>query len=190
MKKAEIEKQAEKVGDKIVIYKAMQYRWKDTADPQIGDISYHLTEKEAIMAADALELSLDFTAVVDKVITSLEGFDSEIELSELDNDADRDTIYYGRHNKGEVLDPDAVCIIYVHNRYMNYSYSIVDIQPVFNTSLKTEADLVDASDSTSTRYCLVLSLEELKDEMDRKNIIPFNKLQSGSALVKSFLNSN
>lgn len=202
MRKAEFKIQAERTGNEFAIYRSQQYRWEDgqTADPQIDDIKYHLSKDEAIKAADSIDLDLGFEAQVERISFDYEDFNNgvefreEFELGDLD-DYDKinnncDTIYQGRANMGNDLDPNAIVIMYRHHRYMNYAYTIEAIRFVRETGLKTEADLRDDSDSLRTTYCIVVAdLDELAESF-RSGYVPFNKVNSGSRIVREFLAEN
>lgn len=203
MRKAELKKQAERIGEKIAIYKSLQYRWVDgqTADPQIQNVGYHLSESGAVKAADSIDLDLGFQAQVDRILIDYDDFNEgidfgqEFDLEELDNHrqffCDCETVYTGDTNTGKELDPDAIVIMYRHKTYMNYAYSIEAILFVSETNLITEADLRDDSDSLRTTYCTVVAdLDELAEAFERGNYAPFNKINSGSRIVREFLEEN
>ena len=203
MRKAEFKKQAERSNDKFIIYKSLQYRWEsnETADPQIGDEEYHFTEAEAIEAAEDIDLDLGFSPMVDRITIDYDYFNEGIDfreqfdLEDLDNhkkfSSDGDTIWQGDENLGKELDPDSIIVFYNHVTYMNYAYRVSGIDFVRNTILKVESDLVNTQDSTSATYFTHFdTLEELSDYFDWNKCVPFNKMQSGSRLVREFLESN
>ena len=203
MRKAEFKKQAERSNNKFIIYKSLQYRWEsnETADPQIGDEEYHFTEAEAIEAAEDIDLDLGFSPMVDRITIDYDYFNEgidfreEFELSYLGNyrkfRSDIDTIWTGDENSGKELDPDSIIVFYQHKTYMNYAYSVTSIDFVRNTILKAESDLVNMKDSTNATYCAHFdTLEELADSFNWNKCVPFNKMQSGSRLIREFLESN
>lgn len=188
----------------LSFYKAMEYRWEDgeTADPQIDDESYHLTKEEAIEAAAKIKLDLGFAAVVDKITIEYDDFNSNVEfgeyfeLSKLDNykkfsSIDFDTVYNGGTYVGERLNKDAIIVAYRHHRYMNYSYDITDVDFVSAyPDFETEADLRNDRDSTfSTYYITFKDTDELAEYFER-GYFPFDKINSGSRLVREFLAEN
>lgn len=203
MRKAEFKIQAERTDNVFAIYRSQQYRWEDgqTADPQVYDIEYHLSEDKAIEAADNIDLELGFEAQVERVTFDYDDFNNgvdfreDFELADLDNynkiNNNCDTIYNGKVNMGNDLNPDAIVVMYRHHRYMNYSYAIEAIRFVRETNLKTEADLRDDSDSLRTTYCMIVSdLDELAEVFERGQYMPFNKINSGSRIVREFLTEN
>lgn len=208
MRKAELRLQAERGtssrgNSTIIIYKAMQWRWEfgQTADPQIDDISYHLTLNEAISAANSITLELGFQAQVDRIAIAYSDMNEGINLGENFELADLynyskfygevEIIYEGVINEGDLLNPGAVVVMYRHHRYMNYAYSIERVCRVWETNLKTTSDLRDDSDSLSTTYCIVLAnLDELAEAFRLGNLAPFNKINSGSRIVREFLTEN
>jgi len=176
---------------------ASGYRWEDTADPEREGISYHLTEEEAIAAADKINLSLGFEAQVDSIEIDYEeanqhfAFRQEFTLSDLDHKRfypNSTTIYNGGFNSGLELSPDAIVVGYNHHMYMNYSYDINFVGPVRDTHLKKESDLVNSKDSTTATYfTLYETIEELEESFEKMTSVPFNKINKGSRLIREFI---
>lgn len=185
----------------VTIYKAMQYRWEseETANPQRDDESYHLTLEEAIEAADAIKLDLGFTAQVTSIdveydtINEAFDFGEDFDLSELDDykrfDGEYEDVYWGATNDGEELDPDAIIVFYSHHRYMNYAYDIKEVTLVRYTNFQSESDLVNERDSTMTTYAKVYAdIDELEEAFESRRSTPFDKINSGSSIVRNFIN--
>lgn len=178
----------------LYFYKAMQHRWEfaETADPQVEDVSYHLSLDAAILAADNINLDLDFEAQVDRIGIDEDDFDESLSFRQMDEVAsDVETVYTGAHNKGRELSSDDIVISYRHHTYMNYSYDITGVDFVRNTNLKFEADLRNDKDSTSAEYLAVVdNIDELAEMYDRGSYAPFNKINKGSAHITEFLKEN
>ena len=208
MRKSELRLNAEHATDfwgchTIVFYKAMQYRWEDneTADPQIDYVSYHLTKSDAIEAAKKINLDLGFYPMVDKIAIEYDelneniGFGEEFELSDLDKcrkfrSLNNETIWEGSKNDGKELDPEAIIVSYRHHRYMNYSYDITGVDFVKNSSFKTEADLRNDRDTTLSAYYITFDdVDDLANSFEN-NYFPFDKINSGSRIVREFLAEN
>lgn len=202
MRKAEFRKKAERTEQgKFIFYKSLSYRWEDgeTADPQRGDTAYHLTENEARIAADKIDLDLGFEAQVERITIPYDEFNETVdfgqdfELGVLDNYriSDSETIYESEVNKGSELNPDSIVVFYRHKTYMNYAYSIDSVRFIFETNLKFESDLRNDSDSLSSIYCRVFKdLDELSEAFRFSEGVPFNKLNSGWRIVREFLKEN
>jgi len=203
MRKAEFKKQAERIDGKFIIYNSLQYRWADneTADPQTSDEDYHLTKEEAIETAESIDLDLGFVPMVYQITIDYDYFNEaidfreEFELSDLCDyrkfQSDRDSIWEGHENSGKELDPDSIIVFYKHETYMNYAYSVTSVDFVRNTQIGVESDMVNLRDSTMTTYCSHFdSLKELDESFWAGNCVPFNKLQSGTSLIREFLESN
>lgn len=197
MKKSEFLKATKKSETVFIVYKSSQYRWEDTADPETADVEYHLSEEEAIEAADSIDLELGYRAVVETVHVHMDDlviFDDDEDYS-LDEFADEgqvmDTIHTGETNEGKTLDPNAIVVAYRHHRYMNYAYCIEGVYFVRQTRLQTEADLVNHKDSLmATYHCLVDDLDELAERFEREQYVPFDKMNSGARIIREFLEEN
>lgn len=200
MRKSQFKSQAERGAEQkgFNFYKSSQYRWEDTADPIRRDIKYHFYESEAIEAANRIDLDLGFEAIVERVYieySSLnEGveFREQFELRDLDNyknfDVESDIIHTIAFNDGGDLPEDGYIVYYRHHMYMNYSYTIEAIEPVAESIHKTYADLYTENDSTSVIYAYVAKdLDELVEDFERGQRTPFNKINSGSIIVREFL---
>lgn len=173
------------------IYKAMSYRWDEqqTADPIIGEESYHLTYDDALKAANEIKLEVGHHAVIDKV--TCEGFVDIIgcSLEEIfNNNLDTvETAYEGEEYKGAKLNPEGVIVSYKHHKYMHYAYNIISVEKVANTQLKHESDLINDDDSTSAVYFKYHeSVEDLANEYNNKESI-YAKINTGKTLISDFL---
>jgi hypothetical protein len=182
----------------LAFFMAQQYRWEDTADPQIEDVTYHFTEQEAIEAAKKINLNLGFEAQVERLTTDYETFNEKFEFGEeFDFEdvhgrcaADAQKIHNVNTNNGDELSSNSIIIFYQHHRYMNYAYDIVSAQFVYQTNLKFEADLRNDQDSTCSIYCLHFKdLDELADSFRWGHSI-FSKINKGSRIVRNFLSEN
>lgn len=206
-RKSELKLNAERGTDRfgsetITIYKALQYRWEDseTADPQTGDGTYHLTKEEAIETAKKIKLDVGFTPMVDKIVIDYDVINEEFEfgetfeLSDLDNyrrfNSDIETIWSGDENTGEELNPESIIVAFSHHMYMGYSYDIKSVDFVKNTSFKKEADLRNDSDTTRSVYFATFDdIYELAESFEN-GYYPFDKINSGSRIIREFLAEN
>jgi len=205
MRKSQFKSQAEKRAineiSVLCFYMAYQYRWDDsqTVDPQYGYVTYHLTEATAIKAANAIKLDLGFEAIVERLSIEYSDFNEgiefgeEFELENLDDykkfiSLERDRIYTGAFNNGGDLPEDGFIVYYRHHRYLNYAYNIESIEPVAYSRHKTFSDLRNDSDSTMTSYAYVATdIDELAENFERGSVKPFDKINSGSRIIREFL---
>ena len=49
----------------LVVYKAQQYRWEETANPEIDDVEYFINENEAKVYAEKIQLNVGFESQVE-----------------------------------------------------------------------------------------------------------------------------
>lgn len=208
MRKSEFKKLAEKSNlpkwyrhENLVLsyYRSCQYRWNDeeTPDPQYDDISYHMTEDEAISAANSINISVGFRAIVERLSISYLDFNEaiefgeEFELKDLEDkklSIETEEIYLGPMNHGGILPESGFIVFYRHHQYLNYAYNIERIEPVEFSRLKNFSDLRNDSDSTSSTYaCVVNNLDELAENFRYGLGIPFNKINKGQRIISEFL---
>ena len=88
MRKAEfknrVEKTKNKHGDLILsVYKASQYRWEETADPQTDDEKYFFTLEEAKEYLETVNMNIGFQGIVDKFEFEYTDFNNEFEFGRI-----------------------------------------------------------------------------------------------------------
>ncbi|MBX9851029.1 MAG: hypothetical protein K2X86_04640 [Cytophagaceae bacterium] len=187
----------------FAIYSACQFRWEDTANPQIYDGKAFLTEEEAIQYADSLKLEIDFRAKVVRITFTCDNFNEAFKLGKLGEEfkledlnykslsVEQDTIYESDEENGGYLPEDGYIVYYRHHTFMNYAYKIESIESVQYSDNKTFSDLRCDEDSTSATYAYVAkNLDELAEDFEKRNCVPFDKINSGSRIVREFLKEN
>lgn len=182
----------------LILYSACQYRWDTdrTADPEIDDYKYFVTEEEALAYAKQIKVGLGFHAVVEK-ITYPEIADCEMD-TELGSEADFSEIWRGAENEGENLD-GAILVCWSWRTHVGYSRKIEgllwaggndtessigtgNVDRVFrnNYSVLLNASDIAGLDAQQLRFALE---ERLGDSMWKWN-------SSYAAHVDSFIESN
>lgn len=161
----------------LVVYKAQQYRWEDTANPEIDDVKYFIDENQAkVYAEEEILLNVGFQSQVESrflKISSLSQEDWKREfdsIEEMVNEYDFDdyvetqTIDY---NEGKDI-TGAVVVEWNWEKYPGYSRNLTDIgiagEGIFY-SLKKEKDLITGNEESTwhKNYSLLLTKEEIKE---------------------------
>ena len=89
----------------LVVYKAMQYRWEDTADPEIDDVKYFIDENQAEEYAKEIQLSVGFESQVETrylkaSYLSDEDWEREFDdIEEIVSEYDFDDLYRNPNNR-------------------------------------------------------------------------------------------
>ena len=161
----------------LVVYKAQQYRWEDTADPEIEDVKYFIDENEAkVYAEEDILLNIGFESQVESrclETSSLSQDDWEREFDNVeeiveeynfDDYVETQTIDY---NEGKDI-TGAVVVEWNREKYPGYCRNLTDIgiagEGIFY-SLKNEANLITGNEENTWRknYSLLLTKEEIKE---------------------------
>lgn len=119
-------------------------------------------------------------------------FGEEFELEDMDNyreyPIESEEVYSGSVNEGGDLPADGYIVYYQHHMYMNYAYKIESIESVSSSQNKTFSDLRNDRDSTFATYAYIANdLDELAEDFRTGRVTPFDKINSGSRIVKEFL---
>ena len=160
----------------LVVYKAMQYRWEDTADPEIDDVKYFIDENQAEEYAKEIQLSVGFESQVETrylkaSYLSDEDWEREFDdieeiVSEYDFDDYTETQTID-HNEGKDI-TGAVVVEWNWEKYPGYCRNLTDIgiagEGIFY-SLKKEKDLITGNKESTwhKNYSLLLTKEEIKE---------------------------
>ena len=161
----------------LVVYKAQQYRWENSADPEIEDVKYFIDENEAkVYAEEDILLNIGFESQVENrclETSSLSQDDWEREFDDVeeiveeykfDDYVETQTIDY---NKGKDI-TGAVVVEWNWEKYPGYCRNLTDIgiagEGIFY-SLKNEDNLITGNEENTWRknYSLLLTKEEIKE---------------------------
>lgn len=161
----------------LVVYKAQQYRWENSADPEIEDVKYFIDENEAkVYAEEDILLNIGFESQVESrclETSSLSQDDWEREFDDVeeiveeykfDDYVETQTIDY---NEGKDI-TGAVVVEWNWEKYPGYCRNLTDIgiagEGIFY-SLKNEANLITGNEENTWRknYSLLLTKEEIKE---------------------------
>lgn len=142
------------------IFKAKQYRWEESADPLIEDVTEHKTLEEAIEQANKISLNIGFQAQVDEIV-----------LDDDDDIIDIQTAYYGEENRGRSLEG---CIIvgWSWEKHVGYSRNLIDIFKNHHR-LEFEADLITGNEESTFKnnFSILLTKEEAEETDDLESLI-------------------
>jgi len=200
-------------GETVVnIYKACQYRWKDneSANPYYNDESFHINYDDALIAVNKIDMNIGFMKTIDKLSFNAEEFNSLLDYYEYNsltkedltreinffiNDKklsfDIETIHQDKEFLGQDLPEESIAVFYRHHQYLNYAYNIIKVDFTNMTDLKTEADIINLKESTSSDYVFIAeNIDKLYDYFIERNHAPFNKMNKGQSLIQSFLDDN
>ena len=178
MRKAEfknrVEKTTNKHGDLILsVYKALQYRWFSTDDPETDDEKYFFTEKEAMEYLETINLNIGFQTQVERIDFEYADFNWEIPFGTdreivdfLPSRLDFDIVYDGDVFEGENI-TGAIIVRWSYEKYVGYCRNLQDIgiagEYPFHEFI-TEKDLITGNEESTFRsnYSVLLT----KDEVD------------------------
>lgn len=179
MRKAEFKNRVEKTTDKhgdliLSVYKASQYRWEETCDPQREDEAYFFTEVEAKEYLETINMNIGFESHIDRIDFEYWYFNNEIkfgfdgEIADfLPSRLDFDTVYYGDYNEGEDI-TGAIVVQWSYEKYVGYCRNLQDIgiagEYPFH-ELITEKDLITGNEERTFRsnYSVLLTKDEVED---------------------------
>lgn len=162
-------------GLQYLIYKALQYRWEETDNPEREDETYHLTYEEAEKAASEISLNIGFYPVVESLRVDIKNveFDeeSEFDLCELDNYrkyyGDIETVWEGSACEGALIS-DAIIIEWSWEKYPGYCRNLLNVgiagEFPFH-EFKKESDLITGNEERTFRsnYSILLTSEEVSE---------------------------
>ena len=187
MRKAEFKKQVEKATDKngdliLSVYKAQQYRWEETADPQTEDEKYFFTLKEAKQYLESITLTVGFQTQVERIDFEYADFNWEIPFGAdreivyfLPSRLDLETEYSGDLCEGEDI-TGSIIVRWFYERHVGYCRNLEDIgiagEYPFH-ELKTEKDLITGNEESIFRsnYSVLLTKEEVEDANDIREAV-------------------
>ena len=154
-----------------LVFKSMQFRWEETADPEREDVEFHLTKEAAIEAAEAISLNVGFYPLAEMISIPVGNIsdDEEFELADLENyneyQGDCEEVWSGSEFKGESIE-GAIIIEWSWEKYVGYARNLKDIgtagQFPFH-AFKTENDLISGNEERTFRsnYSILLTAEEI-----------------------------
>lgn len=161
--------------DTAIIFKAFQTRWEESADPIMDDISYHLTEIEAIDAAKKIDLEIGFYPCVEKITLDVdfeeEGIEEIDDLGDLEEYFyDQEAVWSGSEFKGKDI-TGSIIIEWSWEKYIGYARNLIAIGiagefPFHN--FETETDLISGNEERTFRsnYSVLLTKEEIEEAAD------------------------
>ena len=194
MRKAEFYRQVEKSFDKkgnkyLSIYRAQQYRWEETADPETGDEAYFFTEEEAEEYLDIINMNVGFYPIIDKIDFEYADFNNEIEFGFegeiadfLPSKLDWETVHRGDLFEGEDI-TGAIIVRWSYEKYVGYCRNLQDIgiagEYPFHEFV-TEKDLITGNEESTFRsnYSILLTKEEVDSADNIKEAVE-EELQRG-----------
>lgn len=183
MRKAEFKNRVEKTTNEhedliFSVYKALQYRWEETADPEIDDEAYFFTEKEAMEYLETINLNIGFQHLIEQIEFEYKDFNDEFDFGSegcikdfIPNFDNCNTFYYGDVFEGEDI-TGAIIVRWSYEKYVGYCRNLQDIgiagEYPFH-EFKTEKDLITGNEESTFRsnYSVLLT----KDEVDSTNNI-------------------
>jgi hypothetical protein len=200
MRKAEFYRQAEKGENRAMsIYKALQYRWEETADPQIDDEKYFFTELEAVEYLKTLYLNLGFQAQIEQIEFEYEDFNDAFTFGSegtiedfIPNFDNCNAFYYGDYNEGNDI-TGSIIVQWSYEKHVGYCRNLEDIgiagEYPFN-KLKTEKDLITGNEDRTfrTNFSVLLTKEGVEESTDLQEAIN-EALNSGGWKWNDFKNN-
>lgn len=177
-------------------YRAMQYRWEHTVDPEIDFLKNFETEEEAMAYIDTLSPIVGFREVVERVEIDPEEFTEDDDLSDIDyKDCgyfEVEEVYSTGVYEGEDI-TGAVIIEWSWEKYVGYARNLLSIGVAGEwpfENFKSEVDLISGNgDSTfKSNYSLLLTKEEKENAEDLEEAIS-EELQKGYWKWNSFKNN-
>ena len=204
MRKAEFKNRVEKTTDKhgdliLSIYKALQYRWEETADPETDDEAYFFTEEDAEEYLDTINMNVGFYPIIDKIDFEYADFNNEIEFGFegeiadfLPSRLDWETVHRGDLFEGEDI-TGAVIVRWSYEKYVGYCRNLQDIgiagEYPFHEFV-TEKDLITGNEERTFRsnYSVLLTKDEVEEASNTKEAVE-EELQNGSWKWNYFRNN-
>lgn len=202
MKKQELLATAEKSNSKsfglrydesgIVLYRSQQYRWENSADPEVDDVEYHLTTEDAIDAAKSINCNLGFYPIVEKLFIAKEQLEDiedeeEVELEELAYKfRDIANVWDGPTNEGEDI-KGAIIVEWAWRTYVGYAHDFKSIGRAGDSAsfynLKKEVDLITGNEESTfkSNFSVLLAAEEIADLTDEELLQAVNDALSSES---------
>jgi hypothetical protein len=187
LRKAEFYRQAEKTtnkhGDLILsVYKALQYRWEETADPQTDDEAYFFTELEAKEYLKTINLNIGFQAQIEQIEFEYTDFNTSFDFGSegdiedfIPNFDNCNAFYYGGVFEGEDI-TGAIVVQWSYEKHVGYCRNLQDIgiagEYPFH-ELKTEKDLITGNEESTFRinFSVLLTKDEVEDASNIKEAV-------------------
>lgn len=183
MRKAEFYKRVEKDNDRMLsVYKAQQYRWEETADPETDDEEYFFTLEEAKEYLETVNMNIGFQGLVDEFQFEYADFNNEFEFGSegdiedfIPSNTYPETIFYGDVNEGEDI-IGAVIVRWSYEKYVGYCRNLKDIgiagEYPFH-KFTTEADLITGNEGSTFRdnYSVLLTKDEVEDASNIREVV-------------------
>lgn len=164
-------KNIQREGEYLVFFRSQSYRWEDnqSADPQIEDLKYHLTEEEAIATAEKIKPSIGYQPQAEKLFSRINDLDEdteEIDLEDLDV-WDSTFIFEGDTNSGNSVE-GAIIAEWSWERHPGYCRNLLELGVGGSWRfyrLKWESDLITGNEDSTYRsnYSVLLSKKEVDD---------------------------
>jgi hypothetical protein len=194
LRKAEFYRQAEKYTDKhgdliLSVYKALQYRWEETADPQTDDEAYFFTELEAKEYLETINLNIGFQAQIEQIEFEYTDFNTSFDFGSegdiedfIPNFDNCNAFYYGDVFEGEDI-TGAIVVQWSYEKHVGYCRNLQDIgiagEYPFH-ELKTEKDLITGNEESTFRinFSVLLTKDEVEDASNIKEAVE-EELQNG-----------
>lgn len=182
MRKAEFKKQVEKYTDKhgdliLSVYKAQQYRWEDTADPETDNEKYFFTEEEAKEYLETINMNIGFQGTIDKWEFGYKDFNETFDFGFeggiedfIPTNCYPETVYWGNLFEGDDI-TGSIIVRWSYEKYVGYCRNLKDIgiagEYPFH-EFTTEADLITGNEESTFRdnYSVLLTLEEVSQADD------------------------
>lgn len=179
MRKAEfykrVEKSTDKHGDLILsVYKAQQYRWEETADPETDDEDYFFTLEEAKEYLETISLTVGFQGLVDEFQFEYADFNNEFEFGSegdiedfIPSNTYPETVFYGDVFEGDDI-TGAIIVRWSYEKYVGYCRNLKDIGIAGEYPFQeftTEKDLITGNEDSTFRdnYSVLLTKDEVED---------------------------
>jgi hypothetical protein len=172
-RKSELRKYRNELG-KISIFQSYQTRWEETANPEMDDITYHLTLEEAIEINEKISVNTDWNCVVDEIVIDYSELNETVEFGEVFKLSDlverggfnlyihdRDTVYNGDFGLGKSIE-GAVIIQWSWEKYIGYARNFHSVR--LGKGNEFESDIFSNQDNTRDRFeTVLLWSDEIKD---------------------------
>lgn len=164
---------------KLFIYRSSQFMDNDP-NPRHEDVTFHLTEKEAMQEASKIKLNVGFYAMVDEIeLESLqEVFEEsdEFEFTDLqDYVYNIETIWDGEEHRGENIE-GAIIIEWSWEKYIGYARNLTDLGKAGDHTfyeMKNEIDLItgNAESTNGVNFSVLLTRDEIEEAEDLEELI-------------------
>lgn len=163
-----------------LFYISQQYRWEDSANPEIDDQEFHEAHEEAIAAAKAINLEVGFTAQVETISVDCGHVDEWLQEKDEDFEFELVDIFKEFHcysgfdittedvatNDGEPI-TGAIIISWSWEKYVGYCRNLEQVGKAGSWpfhEVKTESDLITGNEDRTfrTNMSVLLTAEEVE----------------------------